>query len=180
MAPPRNPDHRRFGPKVTFWISTCLNLFKWSIVSACLLCLIIQGSRCIERYLEKDSRIIQNLRASKDVTFIAFTICPSFDDAYNGTMLEVHGTNKDIYKRGSTKQPPKLSTIFPSTGVRAVGGTTKFSTLLLTSHRQGRRKLSKARWASHNAAHQRCRRRILFCQNLGGQLPTLPTHHLLP
>ena len=117
MAPPRNPDRCRFGPKVTFWISTCLNLFKWSIVSACLLCLIIQGSRCVERYLEKDSRIIQNLRASKDVTFIAFTICPSFDDAYNGTMLEVHGTNKDIYKRGSTKQPPHLSTVFPSTGV---------------------------------------------------------------
>ena len=70
-------------------------------MSACLLCLIIQGSRCVERYLEKDSRIIQNLRASKDVTFIAFTVCPSFDDAYNGTMLEVHGTNKDIYKRGT-------------------------------------------------------------------------------
>ena len=101
MAPPGKTDHCKFGPKVTFWISTCLNLFKWSIMSACLLCLIIQGSRCIERYLEKDSRIIQNLRASKDVTFIAFTICPSFDDAYNGTMLEVHGTNKDIYKRGT-------------------------------------------------------------------------------
>ena len=103
MVPTGKTDHCKFGPAVTVWISRCLNLFKWSINSACLLCLIIQGSRCVERYLEKDSRIIQNLRASKDVTFIAFTVCPSFDDAYNGTMLEVHGTNKDIYKRGSTK-----------------------------------------------------------------------------
>ena len=69
-------------------------------MTACIVCLIIQGSRCVERYLEKDSRVIQNLRATRDVTFIAFTVCPSFADAYNETMLEIHGTNKDVYKGG--------------------------------------------------------------------------------
>ena len=67
----------------------------------CLVCLIIQGYKCIDRYLKRDSRVIQNLKASKDVLFIAFTICPSFLDAYNETMLEVHGTNKSNYKGGT-------------------------------------------------------------------------------
>ena len=39
---------------------------------------------------------------------------------------------------------------------------------------QGRNWLPKTGWASSNAARRR------FWQNLGGQLPTLPTRHLRP
>ena len=49
---------------------------------------------------------------------------------------------------------------------------------------QGRKWLPKTGWASSNVAHlchrAAARRRLLFCQKLGGQLPTLPTHHLRP
>ena len=49
---------------------------------------------------------------------------------------------------------------------------------------QGRKWLPKTGWASSNVAC-RCRRaaarrRLLFCQKLGGQLPTLPTRQLHP
>ena len=49
---------------------------------------------------------------------------------------------------------------------------------------QGRNWLPKTGWASSNVAHlchrAAARRRLLFCQKLGGQLPTLPTRHLCP
>ena len=49
---------------------------------------------------------------------------------------------------------------------------------------QGRKMLPKTGWVSSNMAC-RCRhaaawRRLLFCQKLGGQLPTLPTRYFRP
>ena len=54
--------------------------------------------------------------------------------------------------------------------------------LLLIAQR--RKWLTKTGWASSNVVH-RCGHaaawpRLLFCQKLGGQLPTLPTRHLRP
>ena len=51
-------------------------------------------------------------------------------------------------------------------------------------HGQGRKWLPKTGWASSNVEH-RCpcattRRRLLFCQKLGGQLLTLPNRQLRP
>ena len=47
---------------------------------------------------------------------------------------------------------------------------------------QGRNWLPKTGWASSNAVHRAAaaRRHLLICQNLGGQLATLPTRHLRP
>ena len=84
-----------------------------SMTIGCLLCLIIQSSRCVLRYLERDSRVIQNLKSARDVTFIAFTVCPSFADAYNETMLKKHGTNKTIYKAGKDLQQNEIGKPFP-------------------------------------------------------------------
>ena len=80
----------------------CLKFHKVLIIItiACILCLIVQGSRCVVRYLRKDSRVIQNLMSAREVTFVAFTVCPSFADAYNETMLNKIGTNKEKYKAG--------------------------------------------------------------------------------
>ena len=35
-------------------------------------------------------------------------------------------------------------------------------------------------WRAAAGRHAAARRRLLFCQKLGGQLPTLPTRHLRP
>ena len=49
---------------------------------------------------------------------------------------------------------------------------------------QGRKWLPTTGWASSNVPrrchHAAARRRLLFCQKLGGQLPTLPIRHLRP
>ena len=82
-------------------LSTALILVQWCIIAACIGCLSHQGISCIEKYLSKDTRFIQTLIRSKDITFIAFTVCPSYHDAYKDKVLELYGTNKDAYKKGN-------------------------------------------------------------------------------
>ena len=89
------------------WKAKCLSLLsciiivvQWCIIICCLTCLIIQVVHCIKKYLKKDTRVIQTVMPSENATFIAFTVCPSFDDAYKLQVLQTYGTSKDNYKRG--------------------------------------------------------------------------------
>ena len=81
-------------------LSCIVTIGQWCIMIGCLTCLIFQGVKCIEKYLEKDTRVTQTVIPSNDATFIAFTVCPSYADAYKLQVLQSYGTSKDIYKRG--------------------------------------------------------------------------------
>ena len=83
-------------------LSSIITLVQWSIIISCLICLIVQVVNCIEKYLKKDTRVIQTVMPLKDATFLAFTVCPSYDDAYKLEVLQLYGTSKDIYKKGRT------------------------------------------------------------------------------
>ena len=81
-------------------LSCIITIVQWCIIIGCLVCLIIQGVKCIEKYMKKDTRVIQNIMPLKNATFLAFTVCPSYEDAYKLEVLQSYGTSKDIYKRG--------------------------------------------------------------------------------
>ena len=81
-------------------LSCLITLVQWCIITTCLICLIVQGVQCVEKYLREDTRVIQNVMSSENTTFLAFTVCPSFDDAYKLHVLQSYGTSKDIYKKG--------------------------------------------------------------------------------
>ena len=89
------------------WKAQCLSLLsciitvvQWCILVCCLICLIFQGVQCIEKYMRKDTRVIQTMMPSKNAHFLAFTVCPTFDEAYKFQVLQSYGTSKNIYKRG--------------------------------------------------------------------------------
>ena len=81
-------------------LSCTITAVQWCILVCCLICLIFQGVQCIEKYLRKDTRVIQTMMPSKNAHFLAFTVCPTFDEAYKSQVLQSYGTSKDIYKRG--------------------------------------------------------------------------------
>ena len=77
-----------------------INILQWCIVIGCLTGLIVQGVQCAEKYLRKDTKIIQTTIPLKNATFPGFTVCPSYDAAYKLQVLQSYGTSKEIYKRG--------------------------------------------------------------------------------
>ena len=81
-------------------LSCIITIVQWCTIIGCLVCLIVQGVQCIEKYLKRDTRVIQNVMPLKYATFLAFTVCPSYDDAYKLQVLQSYGTSKKIYKRG--------------------------------------------------------------------------------
>jgi hypothetical protein len=90
------------------WKSKCIIVVQGCIMLCCLICLIVQGVRCIEKYIKKDTRVIQKIMPLKNATFLAFTVCPSFGDAYKLQVLQSYGSSKDMYK-GGTYKPSTLS-----------------------------------------------------------------------
>ena len=83
-------------------LSSIITAVQWCIIISCLICLIVQVVNCIEKYRKKDTRVIQTVMPLKNSTFLAFTACPSYDDAYKLEVLQSYGTSKDIYKKGRT------------------------------------------------------------------------------
>ena len=81
-------------------LSGIITAVQWCIIISCLICLIVQVVNCIEKYLKKDTRVIQTVMPLKNATFLAFTVCPSYDDAYKLEVLQSYGTSKHIYKTG--------------------------------------------------------------------------------
>ena len=83
-------------------LSSIITVVQWSIIISCLICLIVQVVNCIEKYAKKDTRVIQTVIPLKNASFLAFTVCPSYDDAYKLQVLQSYGTSKDNYKKGRT------------------------------------------------------------------------------
>ena len=81
-------------------LSSIITVVQWSIIISCLICLIVQVVNCIEKYAKKDTRVIQTVMPLKNSSFLAFTVCPSYDEAYKLQVLQSYGTSKDIYKKG--------------------------------------------------------------------------------
>ena len=59
----------------------------------------LTGKSCVERYIKKDTRVVQALKPTKEATFLAFTVCPSIGDSYKIPILENHGLTKKDYSR---------------------------------------------------------------------------------
>ena len=99
---PKNGKNVSQKAKCLSLLSCIITIIQFCIIIGCLVCLIVQGVQCIEKYLKKDTRVIQNVMPLKSATFLAFTVCPSYDDAYKLQVLQSYGTSKDIYKKGRT------------------------------------------------------------------------------
>ena len=56
---------------------------------------------CIQRYLHYKSKVIITMKESKKETFMAFTICPSYQAAYKADVLSNYGSNIGEYRRGN-------------------------------------------------------------------------------
>lgn len=74
---------------------------KVSFKTVCAMILLIESKFCIQRYLETHSKVIQSFNYAKNLTFIGFTVCPSFQNAYKSQVLELHGISKNDYKNGN-------------------------------------------------------------------------------
>ena len=96
----KNWKNNSWKVKCLSLLSCTITVVQWCILVCCLICLIVQGEQCIEKYLRKDTRVIQTLIPSKNAHFLAFTVCPTFDEAYKFHVLQSYGTSQDIYKRG--------------------------------------------------------------------------------
>ena len=79
----------------------CLTIINVSIILVSTVILFIQAKTCIERFIESDTKAIITEKRTGDTTFIAFTICPSYGDAYNEKVLEDYGSSVDQYRDGN-------------------------------------------------------------------------------
>lgn len=97
MALNRKEDE---NPRSLGLILRTLSFIQYCIMTVCIACLIIQWVKCFDKYLAKDSKVRQSVLPVQNVTFIAFTVCPSYHDSYKVPMLKKYGTSKDNYKKG--------------------------------------------------------------------------------
>ena len=88
------------NPRSLGLILRTLSFIQYCIMTVCIACLIIQWVKCFDKYLAKDSKVRQSVLPVQNVTFIAFTVCPSYHDSYKVPMLKKYGTSKDNYKKG--------------------------------------------------------------------------------
>ena len=88
------------NPRSLGLILRTLSFIQYCIITVCIACLIIQWVKCFNKYLAKDSKVHQSVLPVQNVTFIAFTVCPSYHDSYKVPMLKKYGTSKDNYKKG--------------------------------------------------------------------------------
>ena len=100
--------------KKNSWKAKFIIVVQGCIMICCLTCLIVQGVKCVEKYLKKETRVIQTVIPLKNATFLAFTVCPAFYDAYKLEVLQSYGTSKEIYKKGEMIpfQFPNFITVF--------------------------------------------------------------------
>ena len=78
---------------------------KWvisiGIQTLCLFGLIAVIWMGIGRYIKGDTRALITMKNAWDLPFIAFTVCPSYHDAYKADRLAAYGLNKWAYKAGN-------------------------------------------------------------------------------
>ena len=67
---------------------------------ACVI-LVNEISLCLERFLKVDTKVISSLRSTGEDTFMAFTICPTYHNAYKEKVLQSLGTSMRIYRGGN-------------------------------------------------------------------------------
>jgi len=61
---------------------------------------LIRNHPLRDRYLTGDTKAILSVRETGDATFLAFTVCPSYDDAYKEDLLRELGLSRSQYKDG--------------------------------------------------------------------------------
>ena len=71
------------------------------IHAICLLTVVTVIGLGISRRMKGETRALISLKNAWDLPFIAFTVCPSYNDAYKGDRLKVHGLTKKSYKEGN-------------------------------------------------------------------------------
>ena len=69
------PDGRRRHNKLRLTINVL-------VIVGCTLGLAFQASQCIRRYWKAETKIVLKIKPTGEATYLALTICPSYDDAY--------------------------------------------------------------------------------------------------
>ena len=75
-----------------------VNIF---IILICTATLVYQASQCIMRWLGEETKAILSVKRSGEATFLALSICPRFEEAYNLTYMSEIGITKDDFKKGN-------------------------------------------------------------------------------
>ena len=81
--------------------SACLTIINVTIILTSSIILFIQGKSCIERYVQANTKAIITEERTGDTTFIAFTICPDYGDAYDENVLHYFGSTVNQYRGGN-------------------------------------------------------------------------------
>lgn len=90
------------NPGKTFCVSlkNIILVINIVIILACTGTLLFQGSKCLSRYLASDTKAIMSVRPTGETTFLAFTICPTFEEAYVNSSLDSLQIMRRQYKDG--------------------------------------------------------------------------------
>ena len=70
-----------------YGLKYCLTAVNFAIVFACTCVLSLQIKGSVTKYLSFDTKAIISVKRTGDVTFIAFTVCPDFHNAYKRQKL---------------------------------------------------------------------------------------------
>lgn len=93
-------DTKTPAPTSIFNANSLILVINVFVVLACTGGLIFQGSQCLKRFWDSETKAILSVKPSGEATFLAFTFCPSFKDAYNQKGLVKYGLSVSAYKSG--------------------------------------------------------------------------------
>lgn len=91
------PKHVRFLKWNLRCLLKAINIF---IIAFCIFSLVLHTLRCVQQYLANETRAVLNVQPTAKFTYLAFTICPSFEDAYKEDMLSKLSSAKDQIRAG--------------------------------------------------------------------------------
>ena len=115
IFPIKNPAKQSGGLQISLAV---INLI---IIFSCTGTLIYQSKTSLDRFLDYETKAILtgmtniifsssgkgphtnsnilSVKPTGDVSFVAFTVCPSYEDAYNQEKLAFYGTTRDQYRQ---------------------------------------------------------------------------------
>lgn len=75
-------------------------MIKLAIIVTCTLLLFVQSEKCFKRYFQFDTTATLSVKPTGEATFLAFSICPAFEEAYKNDVLAKYGIRERNYQKG--------------------------------------------------------------------------------
>ena len=95
------------GFKYNIRSCTLLTVKVMVVVATCCSLLILQGNKCLAKYIRKDTLASLSVRPTAQAPFLGLTIFPDYGIAFNQTILSRYGIERGDYREGRYAQHPK-------------------------------------------------------------------------